>query len=1163
MCVRTGPRPRGGDGGEGGAGGGGEGGASGSEVVVEVAAWFTVAALVVAARIIDVDVRLLLWTERVAPEVAEGEAQAVERSAHRVLGVEDGIGAEQDCRSVLAGHADAPLDRVADELLLSVVGTAAEPLSGRVVRGHETNPRPVALVHGEALAAHASGEHADVDRAVLIGHRHRRRREELHHLRADQRPPVEQAIRDVQVELGGACEPHRTHRDAVPVLEADQRRLVHAERGEHLGTCVQWEVAQRERRPVAGDLAPDGVVRHAPLPEHPARPGVGAQQHAGLREQREHDHVCVELLRDAVHERAARAAVDLHARNVRRRRPRSDRLPFALGQAWVADDQHHLPTTHCAERYGGMPAPAQADAVLRVDHRDRATVECGPSGQPAGQVEEWIDAPCSAHEHSLAAIVGHLQREHRIDARSCQSIACDASPGERVSWERVRGGKPICASSSKIHDAQDVSALAAACLSANCKTPACYGSRPLVAGLSPLAAMTGPVRPRDGRSPRPHARDTPAGTRDDRFQGMGTMGTISAAFSGIAAMPVTPANTGLVVGAAAFAWSLRPSLLPRDQATQTTVSLGSFGLGFAVGAGLNHVLKGGVSVATHHGGGAAAAAAEGAAAAAPAARAAARTVTFGRLGIIGVGAGLGLMALPLARHRDFPFANTVESAGRVMLAAGVGSLGVQVHKYAISRLASTPTQKVALNGALVALELLGVGSLLSRRRSHFAKDDPTTPTGKTALIAGLTVGGTYLAVMGEMSMARRIVSKVTGTSNWHVHAGIAALAGAAGVGWMLWKNTHKEATKPLRLDDPLPTVHGPDPSDPSATLDEAGIRFLQGAMPKEKIAEVTGRDGAIDPIRVAVGYHSFGSVHERATVALDRLKASGAYDRSMIFVAASPGAGTIDDRLPGAVELLANGDVASVAVPYSDRASFLSLNRIQDGADTYRQILTGIKAENDARAARGEPVPKVVLYGNSLGSWSTQEIFNGRGVQAVEELVDRTLWVGNPGPSGWRNKTLFPGRGEAKDPLRDHVLEFSDVSELDGLTQAQRDRTRIWMHTRGSDPVSKVDVDMLWRRPLFLQAEHKDQSRMPKNAAFIPGVSVLQELGDVLTTSRIADDPDRQRDGHTYRVDIVPDVASAFFPGVTDRALVDRVEAAVTAQERQLNRVRAAQRRGE
>lgn len=609
---------------------------------------------------------------------------------------------------------------------------------------------------------------------------------------------------------------------------------------------------------------------------------------------------------------------------------------------------------------------------------------------------------------------------------------------------------------------------------------------------------------------------------------------VGSILGGIARTPVSPAQTGLVLGAAAAAWSLRPSLLPRDEATQAAVSVGSFALGAGVGAGLNKLLSRGTT-------------AVGATSAA--------SNTYARLGVLAVGTGIGVLAVPDKLVDDLPFSNTIQSAGRIALVTGLGSLGAQAHSYTASRLAKTPMQRVLVNGALLGAELVGLGVLLEHRRRGFAKRDRTTPTARTALVAGGAVAGAYVGARG-MSAALRA------TPGW-AKASLGAAAGAMLLGGAAWRLLRPKApAQPLTVREGTAGAVGPNVgAGEYDTLDAAGVRFLQGTLPKAQIERVRGRP-AQQPIRVAVGLHSAASPEARAKIAIDRMRQAGAFDRRDLFVAVSPGAGIIDDELPASVELFGNGDVASVAIPYSDKASALSLDKIDEGARTLDALLDGIEAESDERRARGEQVPRVLLYGNSLGAWSGQEAFKGSGVQGVLDRVDRVLWVGNPGPSGWRNDVVFPRDG-AHVSGRDRVLEFSEVAEVDALTQEQRERIGIWMHTRASDPVAKIDADMLWRRPLYLRGEHREDARVPKNAAYVPGVSFLQELGDIITTSRIADDPDRQAEGHTYVVDIVPDVATAYYPRERDPALQHRIQRAVTSQASDLRALRDRQQRGE
>lgn len=626
-----------------------------------------------------------------------------------------------------------------------------------------------------------------------------------------------------------------------------------------------------------------------------------------------------------------------------------------------------------------------------------------------------------------------------------------------------------------------------------------------------------------------------------RYHDMGTIGT---ALGGIAQTPVSPAQTGLVLGSAAAAWSLRPSLLPRDEQTQAGVSVGSFALGYGAGVGLNRVLNKLTHVVTP--------------------RASLEAISVARLGVVGIGVGLGVMALPNKVVEDLPFSNTIESAGRVMMVTGLGSVGAQAHTYALDRLTHTRGQRGLLNAALIGGELAALGIFLEKRRSGFAESDASTPTQKVALAGALAVAGAYGIAKGQSALLSAVSAK-TGVAGWKVRGATFGLLGAAALGLAASKILGKTGapSHPLSVESAAPGAVGPNSDTKSQYdgLNDAGIRVLQGTLTADRINTVTGRNDALNPIRVAIGLASASSPEKRAELALKRMKETGAFDRENIFVAVAPGAGILDDRLPASVELYANGNVATVHIPYSDKASALSLNKIGDGAKTIDALLDGIAAENASRAAEGKPALRVLLYGNSLGAWSGQEVFQGGGVDAVTDRVDRVLWVGSPGPSGWRNEVLFPKNKQAVEG-REKVLEFSSVDELQSMTEADRQQRQILLHTRDSDPVAKIDFDMLWRRPLYLQGEHRLDARVPNNAAYVPGVSFLQELGDIIQTSAIADDPDRQADGHTYRVDIVPDVAAAFFPTIDDAALSAQIEKAVSEQEHELHQLRKRQQSG-
>lgn len=609
------------------------------------------------------------------------------------------------------------------------------------------------------------------------------------------------------------------------------------------------------------------------------------------------------------------------------------------------------------------------------------------------------------------------------------------------------------------------------------------------------------------------------------------MSSIGALGRAVASQSIAPTTTGLVMGAAAASLAFRPSLLERDIPTQTAVAGASFALGMGVGVAANHVLQRVARIGV-------------------AGLPSASRITAFRGGAIALGAGLGLMALPLSRERQFPFANTLETAGRIAFVAGAGSLGAQVHTVAAAALAPRVGGARLANALLIGAELAVVGGLLEYRRRRNAIDDPTTPSAKTTLVAAGAVAGGYLALKGADNVLGAVANRMPSfVKGWHLKAGAVAIAGVIGLAAL---SKMKGSSEDPRLREPLPTVWGPNEDQHDTTGLSTLTGFLQGAIPAPEIRSTMGGD-AIDPIRIAIGFDPAESPEHRAQLAFDKLRQSGALERGRLLIAVPPGKGLVDERVPASVELMSRGDVASIAVAYSDRPSFLSLNRLDEGTRTYRHLLTLLDREKIARTARGEHFPQVLMWGNSLGAWTSQEAGLHLGVDGIAP-VDRALWVGSPGPSGWRRQVVYSDDPQFADD-RARTMEYSDISELDALSDAEREQVRVWMHTRESDPVGKVDVDMLWRRPLWLQdADLKDRARMPQHAAYVPGVTFLQELGDIVTTMRISEDPSRAAEGHTYVVDAVEDVANAFFPNTFDAAEQQRIERAAERHEEALRR---------
>ena len=173
------------------------------------------------------------------------------------------------------------------------------------------------------------------------------------------------------------------------------------------------------------------------------------------------------------------------------------------------------------------------------------------------------------------------------------------------------------------------------------------------------------------------------------------------------------------------------------------------------------------------------------------------------------------------------------------------------------------------------------------------------------------------------------------------------------------------------------------------TLSRQGPRNVATVLSTEAIEEqVMGEPAAAEPIRVFVGLESAEA--ERVARAMAELERTGAWDRSLLMVISPTGTGYVNYVAVESAEYLTRGDMASVTMQYSLRPSPLSLDRVAEGhppplPDAAR------RHPQHPRPAAARKRPRMVLFGESLGAWTSQDAFAHRGTQGL--LVRR----GGPG----------------------------------------------------------------------------------------------------------------------------------------------------------------------
>jgi uncharacterized membrane protein len=269
--------------------------------------------------------------------------------------------------------------------------------------------------------------------------------------------------------------------------------------------------------------------------------------------------------------------------------------------------------------------------------------------------------------------------------------------------------------------------------------------------------------------------------------------------------------------------------------------------------------------------------------------------------------------------------------------------------------------------------------------------------------------------------------------------------------------------------DYLPTVSiGAASLIPRETLDFEASRFLAGAekgLPK-------------DPIRVFVGVQSAPTVEERAELAVRELERLGAFGRSRIVVISATLRGYVNPVIPDAVEHLCGGDCACVVIQYYDKRTLLMPAKVPIAARTHRELLR--------RLVRHRGGAEVMVYGESLGAWASQNVFRTGGTAALDALgVSRALWIGTPYFSLLRRDFE---RGRLPVDERVATVRAADLVDAD---PPDTDRLRFVFLHRMTDPVVLFPgLELFWRRPEWMPSSE-----------WRPGITFVQTVIDLINAT--------------------------------------------------------------
>lgn len=350
---------------------------------------------------------------------------------------------------------------------------------------------------------------------------------------------------------------------------------------------------------------------------------------------------------------------------------------------------------------------------------------------------------------------------------------------------------------------------------------------------------------------------------------------------------------------------------------------------------------------------------------------------------------------------------------------------------------------------------------------------------------------------------------------------------------------------------------GPNSISPYAQMGLQGRRCVSEVVTPDVIEQTMGVSALAHPIRVYVGVecepiYATG----RSELALNEMERLGAFDRSYLLLVSPTGTGWVDHTMIESAEILTRGDIATACIQYGKAPSFLEVQGVSLGRAQFRQLLWGVKQR--LRSVPEEKRPKVLVFGESLGAWSSSDVVMHQGISGFDHYgIHRALWFGLPGLARW-SKT---GMREGRNPLTPGgtVGAFDRFEQYQAMGKDDRDKLRAVIVDHDNDPISQMSLRMAVKRPPWL-----DGSRgrgVPESMKWAPFITFTQVLVDAMN-AMVAIPGQFMSFGHDYRADTAAFVQSAYgLPEATEKQMSALHDTLVRRELDRADRIKAGKDR--
>jgi uncharacterized membrane protein len=517
-----------------------------------------------------------------------------------------------------------------------------------------------------------------------------------------------------------------------------------------------------------------------------------------------------------------------------------------------------------------------------------------------------------------------------------------------------------------------------------------------------------------------------------------------------------------------------------------------------------------------------------------------RAVTFA--------AGQAATMLP-EQEDETLWGNGVRSGGDILRAAALSGALYDVAKAVRGRTTSRvgPLLTVA---AVTGGGLYWAGQRLRHRQDviprwpveQWANVPRSTAIAGAVSIAGTGLGQGYVLTRRGLELyiggrwGRTSLARAANVGLWAAAATGAYNAAIASIGRANEKVEPAYSTAP---ESPL--VSGSSESLSNfAELGQQGRRYVTDVVTPGMIEDVLGEPAVAHPIRTYVGFNSiplYGS--GRAELALDELERTGAFNRSYLLLVSPTGTGWVDQTAVEAAEFLARGDIATCCVQYGRFPSFLAVQKVGLGRVQFRLLLWGIRQRLRGRAP--EDRPKVLVFGESLGAWTSSDVVMSQGITGFDHYgVDRALWLGLPALAKWSRNGMATGSNDLVPEGTVGVFDHHD--QLAALSDEEHDRLRAVILSHDNDPIASLRPEVMIREPDWLLGERG--RNVPEDMSWVPINSFWQVMIDA-ANAMVTVPGEFGSFGHDYRGDTARFVRDAYHLPDTTPEQTERLEDAL------------------